>query len=42
MAAYAKGMSRKQAIAAKRGETKTPKKRGLRPAKDKKVTGVPF
>jgi hypothetical protein len=42
MAAYAKGMSKKQAIAAKKGESKSPKKRGLKPAKDRKVAGVPF
>ena len=42
MAAYASGMSKKQAIAARKGESKTPKKRGLKPAKDKPVLGVPF
>lgn len=46
MGAYASGMSRKQAIASKKSENKkagkTPKKKGLKPAKDRKVSGVPF
>lgn len=42
MAAYASGMTKKQAIAARKGESKTPKKRGLKPARDRKVEGVPF
>ncbi len=46
MGAYASGMSRKQAIASKKSEYKksgiSPKKKGLKPAKDRKVSGVPF
>ena len=43
MAAYASGMTQKQAIAARKSEAKkTPKKRGFKPAKDIKVEAVPF
>lgn len=46
MGAYASGMTRQQAIAAKKAsykeQGKTPKKKGLKPAKDRKVSGVPF
>lgn len=46
MAAYASGMTQAKAIKAKKQEYKAgrikPKKKGLKPAKDIKVAGVPF